>query len=248
VGSETVVGSDRSDDITVHDSATGLGGGGDDTLTADNDAIAEGGDGNDRLYLSDDAIGSGGDGNDRIFAWGSGATHGGAGEDVISTLSGATVWGDDGNDIVRVGGGSAGHGDAGDDELRARFGQFNGGAATAYLNMATLSGGSGDDRFVISDSFPEAEPLVSTTMITDFNAADDTLVYETQNTTGLTYGDLSFTSAYDAANQSTLITVTGPANGGNPGAPQVVITKINLVGVQSFDISSIAVTYQALED
>jgi Ca2+-binding RTX toxin-like protein len=169
-GQDTVDGG-AGNDVIYGGDATDLifGGRGDDTIFGDNgnedtygsDDTIFGGEGNDVIYggTGDDLV-FGGRGNDQIY--------GGFGDDtIIGGQGNDTLWGEDGDDDIL---GGAGNdvivGGSGDDYIDSGRGNdlVIGGAGND-----TLIGGAGRDRFQIG-------PDSGLDEISDFNAADDTIL------------------------------------------------------------------------
>jgi hypothetical protein len=156
--------------------------------------------------------------------------------------AGATVFGGEGNDIIGASLEGVAYGGAGADEMRASFGQYYGGGG--YENTSFLTGGDGDDRFVVSETSAEDPINTSLTVISDFNPAAERLSFEIQNSSEISPGSLSVTTALDAGGGSTTVTISAPAEGGGTE----VLTRIRLLGVTSFAASDLRIEFEPLED
>lgn len=179
-GSETVIGSTASNNITTGSGSNVISGGaGNDTISsgAGNDTV-DGGTGNDVINAGsgDDSI-TGGDGNDTLTGGdGLDAIDGGAGDDTIDAGAGnETVYGQAGNDNISGGdgddlliggtgndvlnGGSGrdlAYGEEGDDTFRI-FNGWNGGYGEIFV------GGAGSDTFDISGTVGVATTIINLT-------------------------------------------------------------------------------------
>jgi RTX calcium-binding nonapeptide repeat (4 copies) len=159
---------------------------------------------------------------------------------VMSATGGSTVSGGDGNDIISATDEVVANGGAGNDVLKADYSDDV--ITSPYEDRATLTGGRGADRFVIAEDEIIETGDISLTVITDFNAAQDALVFEYQTGSDFARSDLRVSSAFDSATNATVVTVS--VQSGTAAAE--VLTRIRLEGVTSFDAASLRIEAEPL--
>ncbi len=191
-GEDSIFGSAGSDTIDGDaDDDTLDGGTGDDTISGGlgNDSII-GGDGNDQIFSENgqDTVDAGA-GNDTVHASiGNDLIYGGAGDDSIQgggfSFESDTIFGEAGNDVIDGGaGGDSVDGGTGNDTITAR-------------QDDTLTGGDGDDLFILTD--PVGEPGAGTISIVG-GEGDETDGDTLQLTSEISLADITFTNLDDNA-------------------------------------------------
>ncbi|WP_430464619.1 calcium-binding protein [Tabrizicola sp.] len=237
----TGYGREGNDSLTGSDNATVFGGEGNDTVLADGTGEAHGGAGNDFVWARNGASGFAAEGNDVVYATQGSAANAGAGDDFGVATDRSVLYGGDGNDRLEVGSASTIYGGAGDDRLTVGFSNYTGAPSDIFV---TMSGGAGADSFTISDGSPNEVTPTSRTIITDFDPAQDRLIFESPVEAEFSQSDLRVTSAFDAAGNFTLVTVSQALADGT----EVPITLIQLNGITSFAPSDLRLTLEPLED
>ncbi|WP_374569048.1 calcium-binding protein [Ideonella sp.] len=221
-----------------NDTITGSGGGG----YTDYDLDAGDGDDQVSVWSVNHLTIAGGTGNDSIV--GDSVTRvdidAGTGNDTVSASSGSgqrfTVSGGGGSDVVTASGyGGEVYGDGGNDRLTvvgrsATDVHADGGAGndtlTAGGGVATLTGGDGDDTFVLQGRESEWQNMV---FVADFLGGDDTLAVS-QSHLAVGNGDQQVDGA---------VTVTGP--GGFDAGAELVIVAADIFGDLSLDKAAAAI-------
>lgn len=179
-GNATVMGGDGSDRLTTSDNAAGYGGSGGDWLAGEDSSEIWGGGGDDSLTASDSAEAFGGWGGDEMFLVDSAQGFGGQGNDVIQAEDSARASGGDGDDVLLAG-----------DALGA-------------AGSVTLTGGAGQDLFVITDIAQDEDDggvwTSTQARITDFDPETDTLGFVIDPSQA---GLFTLRTSYDSSTDST---------------------------------------------
>lgn len=221
-------GDSGNDTLMAQDAAIAYGLAGDDEIHLNSFAIGMGGDGDDSLTGSDNAVVMGGAGNDAVTASGSGEAHGGAGDDQLMLSDEGWGFAGEGNDTIRAEDNAAVMGGDGDDLF------YKGGATTGQV---TVSGGAGEDRFVLTELADQVEEARSAgsqhLVISDFDPTQDVL--------GVVFdpalrGNLTVITHYLADSDTTQVDVIQKYPGGEP--PKLTVGEFLLRGVSHYDITS----------
>ena len=186
-------------------------------------------------------MGWGGDGDDSLKGSDNAAVFGGLGEDKLLAEDEAAAYGGAGDDTLIASGEARAYGRAGDDWLTEDFINFTGAPTDIFV---TMTGGAGADSFTISDASANEMMPTSRTIITDFDPAQDRLAFEVAEHAEFSQSDVRVTSAFDAAGNFTLVTVSQALADGS----QVPLRLIQPNGITSFAHADLRLTLEPLEN